>query len=183
MIDGAGGAGTARRPRADRAGAGRLRAFLGEAGFAAEGVARLLGLKDEFRAGPNDLPVCLRRLEETSAPVATLVRLFVLRVAVPRETAERDLAPLGLEPFVECGLVEAAVDEVRPLVKLVPHDELLFASDFTPDERLDHVAGIHRPSATLAYFSSSNTRPTSVYFASKWKSAVPVTPAPMMMTS
>ena len=46
---------------------------------------------------------------------------------------------------------------MRALVRVVPHDELLIASDrqLEPgaDARPDHVAGVHRPSLTLSHLT------------------------------
>lgn len=130
----------------------RLRAFLDETGFGAEGVRHLLRSGDEVLTTPFDVPVHLRRLAEAPSPLATLVELFVLGVAVPRDRAKEHLSPLGLDLIAELGLV-AVEDTVRPLVRLIPHDELLIASDPSTDRQADHVAGVHRPSATLAHLT------------------------------
>ena len=58
----------------------RLRAFLEESGFAADGVRRLLRTGDELLSTPFDLPVHARRLALEPSPLATLVELFVLGV-------------------------------------------------------------------------------------------------------
>ena len=143
---------TTSAPTAAAADGRRLRSFLDEVGFKPEAIRRLLHAEDELLARPRELPVHLRRLEEEPGPVATLVQLFLLGVPVARAAAERDLAPLGLAAFLQAGLL-AADGDVTALVKLVPHDELLIASDFAPDERADYVAGVHRPSATLAHLT------------------------------
>lgn len=83
-----------------------------------------------------------RRLEPDE-PFSAAVRLFLLGAEVP--TAEA-------EAFVDFGeLLEASGDGVRAKVKLVPHGDLLLASDRDDDAAdANWVAGIHPPSVTLA---------------------------------
>ena len=111
----------------------RLRSFLDGCGFDAGGVRGLLRAGDELVSDPFELAVQLRRLAEEPSPLASLVELFVLGSPVPRRRAEADFAPLGLDLLEQLGLVTVA-DEVHPLVRIVPHDELLIASD-PPRER------------------------------------------------
>lgn len=93
----------------------------------------------------------LRRLEGRD-PLAALVQLFVLGLAVESGRAERALAPVELRELERAQLIEADAAGVRAAVKLVPHGDLLIASD--PDHAQgvdrDWVAGIHPPSVTLA---------------------------------
>src|SRR6266536_670574 len=130
----------------------RLRAFLEDSGFDADGVRALLRSGDELLASSLDLPVHARRLAADPTRLATLVELFVLGSAVPRTRADEHLTPLRLDVFAELGLLEVGHD-VKALVRLVPHDELLIASDPSTDRQPDHVAGVHRPSATLAHLT------------------------------
>jgi SAM-dependent methyltransferase len=130
----------------------RLRAFLEESGFAADGVRRLLRTGDELLSTPFDLPVHARRLALEPTPLATLVELFVLGVAVARQRAQQHFSALGLDLAAELGLIDVG-DEIRARIRLVPHDELLIASDPPNDRQADHVAGVHRPSATLAHLT------------------------------
>lgn len=83
-----------------------------------------------------------RRLEPGD-PFSTAVRLFLLGAEVPAAEAE----PFG---GVD-GLLEESAGGVRATVKLVPHGDLLVASD-RDDRGMDAhwVAGIHPPSVTLA---------------------------------
>lgn len=136
----------------DRAVLRRLRSFLDDSGFGAVGVRDLLHSGDRLRSSPLELPLHLRRLAQAESPLATLTELFVLGGTVPRERAERHLAPIGLEALAALGLV-AVDDGVLATVRIVPHDELLLASDLPGGKRLDHVAAAHRPSATLAHLT------------------------------
>jgi SAM-dependent methyltransferase len=130
----------------------RLRAFLDERRFGAEAVRELLRSGDELLSTPFDVPVHLRRLSHEPTSLATLVELFILGVAVPRARAEQHFEPLGLDLAAELGLVDVGED-VYARVRLIPHDELLIASDPSADRQADHVAGVHRPSATLAHLT------------------------------
>ena len=133
-------------------GVARLRTFLGGHGFDGAGVRALLGTGDELLSTPFDAPLHRRKLAERPGPLATLVELFVLGVPVPRPRAEEHFDPFGVEAAAELGLLELG-EHVRANVRLVPHDELLIASDPPAERRVDHVAGVHRPSATLAHLT------------------------------
>lgn len=80
------------------------------------------------------------------------MRLFLLGLPLRVADAEAAVDGPGLGDLERAGLVEAANGEVRATIKLVPHGDLLIASDADHDRPLDAewVAGIHPPSATLA---------------------------------
>jgi predicted O-methyltransferase YrrM len=82
-----------------------------------------------------------RRLQP-GEPFSTAVRLFLLGA----EVAAADAAAFEADE-----LLEASGSDVRATVKLVPHGDLLLASD-RDDGSADAnwVAGIHPPSVTLA---------------------------------
>jgi methylase of polypeptide subunit release factors len=141
-------------PGGDRAHIGRLAGFLRNAEFTAAGVREALQSEGDLLAKPHEIPVHLRRLERISDPLATLVALFVLDVTLDEADAERRLEPLGLGPFHELGLLESDGAEIRSAVRIIPHDQLLIASDRArEDTGPDHVAGVHRPSAGLAHLT------------------------------
>ena len=127
-----------------------LRAVLGAAGYTGEGVRTALGTGNEPLSRPVDIPLHLRRLEGVE-PLGTLVRLLVLDAPVDAEAAARAFAPLSLDDVERLGLIARDGGDVRALVRIVPHDELLIASDRRvppgEEERPDHVAGVHRPLA------------------------------------
>ena len=60
-----------------------------------------------------------------------------------------ELGPL----LVDAGIAERRNGSLRGLVRVVPHDDLLIASDRLDVEGADRVAGVHRPSATLAHLT------------------------------
>jgi methylase of polypeptide subunit release factors len=89
-------------------------------------------------------------------PLGTLIKLFVLDRPVAAAAAEQALAPLSLPELEQLGLLAASGGEVQPRVRLVPHDEILIASDRRLDsdtEQPDHVAGVHGPSLTLSHLT------------------------------
>jgi Methyltransferase small domain len=139
-------------PIASHAELRRLRVFLADCGFDGEGVGALLRAEDELLASPFDLPVHLRRLADDPTPLATVVELFVLDASVPIRRAREHLAPVGVDVLAELGLLRIG-DEVEAVLRLIPHDELLIASDRIAERRPDHVAGVHRPSSTLAHLT------------------------------
>jgi hypothetical protein len=108
-------------------------------GYTTERIEETLGI-GRISFGAADLAVHERRLEP-GEPFSTAVRLFLLGAEVPEAEA---FAEVG-------GLLEASAGGVRATLKLVPHGDLLLASDRDDDEMdRDWVAGIHPPSVTLA---------------------------------
>ncbi len=133
-----------------------LRGALAAAGYTGEGVRAALGAGSEPLSRSVDIPLHLRRLEGAGA-LGTLVRLLVLDEPVEAAAAARAFAPLALDDVERLGLVAREGGEVRALVRIVPHDELLIASDRRvppgEEERPDHVAGVHGPSLTLSHLT------------------------------
>jgi len=143
-------------PSGDPAVIADLGAALCAAGFSGEGVRAALGTASEALARSDDTPVYERRLMGLE-PLGTIVKLLVLDVPVPMEDARHAFAPLTLEHLAELGILAAQGADVRARVRIVPHDELLIASDLRSpggrDNRPDHVAGVHGPSLTLSHLT------------------------------
>jgi hypothetical protein len=136
-------------PGADPRAAATVRAALREARFERDAIQELLGVSGDVLARRTQRPVYLRRLAGEGA-LETLVRIFLLDSPVDAATAERALGTDVLEALAALALVRAG-DEVRSAVRLVPHGDILLASDLPERESApDHVPGLHRPSATLA---------------------------------
>lgn len=139
-------------PVLDRALVGRLSRLLAEAEYTATSIQSVLGTEGDLLAKPRDVPVHLKRLEQAPEPLATLVALFVLPVALDKNDAARRLNDIEL--LDELGLLDEQGSEVRGAVRIIPHDQLLIASDRARDDPgPDHVAGVHRPSAGLAHLT------------------------------
>ena len=128
-----------------------MRDLLGRAGYSRDGIQELLGVSGDVLSRKGDRPVHLRRLPGTG-PLDTLVRLFLLDVSVEVGDAERELGTEELEALGTLRLVHEGEGGVQGAVRLVPHGAILVASDLPDEQGLhpDHVAGVHRPSVTLA---------------------------------
>jgi methylase of polypeptide subunit release factors len=147
---------SARPPEADDRGAvAELGDTLRAAGLTGEGVRRALDVRSELLGQPADIALHVRRLADTG-PLGTLVRLFVLELPVSATEAAEAFGPLPLERIRGLGVAEQDGDEVRSLIRIVPHDEILVASDRRlPDgeDAPDYVAGVHAPSLTLSHLT------------------------------
>jgi methylase of polypeptide subunit release factors len=139
---------------ADRGAIAGLREVLSAAGLTGAGVRDALRTTGELLARRHDLAVHERRLAGVE-PLGSIVRLFVLELPVAAADVEAALAPLGLDRLERMGLVETDGTTAHALVRIVPHDELLIASDRRAgdDVRADHVAGVQGPSLTLSHLT------------------------------
>ena len=134
---------------ADPAVVSELRSVLLAGGFDGRTVRQAIGAEGPVLARPGDAPV-LRRRPAGREPLATFAALFLLDLELPLAAVRRAFAPLALERLAQLGLVECGSGRVRACVRLVPHDDLLIASDTTGAEGPAHVPGVHNPSLTLA---------------------------------
>ena len=138
---------------ADPKAVGTLRDVLDRHGYGPDPIRAALGTEEDILSRNRDIPVHVRRLR-TRGAFGALVQLFVLNEPTAVALTAEALAPLSLEQCARLGLLEVNGDVVRPLVRLVPHDDLIIASDLrleTGEEAPhDHVPGVHRPSVTLA---------------------------------
>lgn len=144
-------------PRSDdTAGIAALRDALDRAPFTAEAIRAALGTEEDILSRSRDIPVHLRRLRNKGG-FGALVQLFVLNVATPAAFIRDALAPLTLDAAARMGLLRVEGDAARPLLRLVPHDDLIVASDLrlVPGQAAphDHLPGVHRPSVTLAHLT------------------------------
>jgi methylase of polypeptide subunit release factors len=124
-------------------------AQLGEAlralGYAEAGVTELLG-EDGYSTGPEDLPTHARRLPDTA--LATIVRLLFLGMTVDAPEAQNALGRPALEALALTGLAEVG-DEIVPLARVVPVEDLLIAAD-------SYSRGIEDPADYVAAFSPTS---------------------------
>jgi methylase of polypeptide subunit release factors len=113
----------------DRAGdLSSLREALRAAGFTEKAVNDVLeGRNDRI----IDLQCALRRTAEAS-PFHSLLRLFILGVAVDEEAARLALFPADVECLIDSGLIERADDRVRATGRLAPWRNFFLLSDFLP---------------------------------------------------
>ena len=140
----------------DPAAIGVLRDVLDRAPFTGQAIRDALGTADDILSRYRDIPVHERRLRERGT-FGTLVCLFVLNLAVSEAAAREALTPLSIDLAVRLGLVRQSDGQVRSLVRLVPHDDLVIASDLRLEPgqvaAADHVPGVHHPSVTLAHLT------------------------------
>ena len=134
--------------------AGLLRA----AGYATERIQQRLATGDQLLARSPELPSYLRRLGDTDE-LAVLLRLFLLGVPVTHARFDELVgAPLRAR-LAGAGLLVLDAELVHAAARLVPHDELLIASDHAgaAEAHADHVPGVHRPSVALAHLTVRGT--------------------------
>jgi methylase of polypeptide subunit release factors len=134
----------------------RLHDALIAATYTAQKIGDALGSGDEIVSRAADIPVHLRRLQ-THGPFGALVRLFILDLDVPVTELGPAVAPLTVDDLARIRVVERRDGVARPLVRIVPHDQLLITSDVRlragEPAPADHVPGVHRPSVTLAHLT------------------------------
>jgi methylase of polypeptide subunit release factors len=140
---------------ADPAATAELREVLRAAGFNGETVRGTLRTGRDLLARAADVPLQERRLEGVE-PLGTLIKLLVFEAPVSVDSAERAFAPLGLDRVEQLGIVERGDEVVRSRVRIVPHDDVLIASDRRAtgaDAPSDQVAGVHPPSLMLSHLT------------------------------
>jgi methylase of polypeptide subunit release factors len=113
-----------------------------------------LATGDELLARTPELPAYLRRLGEADE-LAVLLRLFLLGVPVERKRVDELVSAQLRQQLGGVGLLVVDGEVVRGAARLVPHDELLIASDHVEcaEGHADHVPGVHRPSVALAHLT------------------------------
>ena len=128
-----------------------MRALLAAAGYTGPAIQSRLGTERDILSRPGDFPAHLRRLEGDDSALAGLVRIFVLLASESAEAADRIFAPLGAGGLERLGLVSRRDGRLVATVRLIPHDDLVIASDLGESEAgAEHVPGVQRPSNTLA---------------------------------
>jgi SAM-dependent methyltransferase len=131
-----------------------LARLLRAVGYETERIQERLATGDELLARSPELPGYLRRLGDADE-LAVLLRLFLLGVPVGRAGVD-GLVGGRLRGLLErAGLLVEHGDDVHGAARLVPHDELLIASDHAGagERDADHVPGVHRPSVALAHLT------------------------------
>ena len=139
----------------DRAGVMRLGEVLRSAGYDPDRMRPMLRARedDNIAPQPSDIPVILRLLPN-GEPLAGLMKLLLLGVAVPEDEARSALAPLPVERAVALGVVRRVGGSVAANVRILPVGRFVFASDLalerSPDVAPDHVMSIAGSSIHLA---------------------------------
>jgi hypothetical protein len=142
-------------PRAETTHAGvELARSLRQAGYEAHRIQERLATGDQLLASSPELPSYLRRLGDADE-LAVLLRLFLLGVPVLRARFDTLVGEELRSLLAGAGLLVTDDDVVHGAARIVPHDELLIASDHAgaAEEHADHVPGVHRPSVALAHLT------------------------------
>jgi methylase of polypeptide subunit release factors len=131
-----------------------LARLLSVAGYDSHRIQQRLGTGDQLLARSPELPSYLRRLGDADE-LAVLLRLFLLGVPVARARLDDVVGEQLLARLAEAGLLIEDAEVVHGAARLVPHDELLIASDHAgaAEAHSDHVPGVHRPSVALAHLT------------------------------
>ena len=138
-------------PRLDRTDVlDALRSRLAEAHYTTERLEETLG-GGQMSLSAADVAAHERRLPPGD-PFTALVRLFLLGAPLGADEAEAALGSVDVEGLLAAGWLEPAEGGARAALKVVPHGDVLIASDREADDDAasDCVAGIHPPSVTLA---------------------------------
>ena len=142
-------------PRAESpAAAASLAGLLRAAGYERARIQDRLATGDELLARSPELPAYLRRLGDADE-LAVLLRLFLLGVPVARAHVDEFVGTQLRARLRGAGLLVDQGETVHGGARLVPHDELLIASDHAAAAvgHADHVPGVHRPSVALAHLT------------------------------
>ncbi|HET6795255.1 MAG TPA: methyltransferase [Acidimicrobiales bacterium] len=133
----------------------RARDVLRSHDYADGPIAELLHFDGPAPLSAKTIPVMVRRTSGGSA-LETLVRLFIVGIAVDRAAVEAALAPMTVDDWVSLGLLApgGADGSVLGAVQLRCYQDLVVAFDFTdrPWAHLarDYVMGISVTTLTLA---------------------------------
>jgi len=132
---------------------GRLHDLLSRIGYLDSRVLDTIGLKELSTFNDNSHPLLLERTGSGS-PLHTLIRLFLMEMAVKKNILEKTIKPMTLASWEQAGLVHIQNEEVRAAVKLLPFENLLIAFDFTSimqtPLRENYVMGVGSSTITLS---------------------------------
>jgi SAM-dependent methyltransferase len=131
-----------------------LARLLRVAGYESQRIQERLATGDQLLARSPELPSYLRRLGDADE-LAVLLRLFLLGVPVARARLDELMSAQLQAHLAGAGLLVHDADVMHGAARLVPHDELLIASDHAgaAEAHADHVPGVHRPSVALAHLT------------------------------
>ena len=142
-------------PRVEsRQAAVELAQLLRVAGYEPHRIQERLATGDQLLARSPELPSYLRRLGDADE-LAVLLRLFLLGVPVTRARLDELVGTQLQARLAGAELLVQDAEVVHGAARLVPHDELLIASDHAgaAEAHADHVPGVHRPSVALAHLT------------------------------
>src|SRR5215470_13143158 len=130
----------------------RIRDVLAGANYTDAGIIKVLGIDSLSRLRERRLPALLRRTGG-GTPLETLIRLFILGQPCDVAAARRAFAPMGLNKWIEIGLVEVTDSLVHATLQLRCYQGLILAYDFPRRGRgglrQDFVMGVSPSSLVL----------------------------------
>ncbi len=134
----------------DPEGIALLRDVLVDAGFTQAAVRDALATEVVSGRDSAELPLYMYMLRK-GGRLATLIKLFLLDLAVPAAEAEEALAPLALERLQSMGVLTLAGGTAKAEIELVPTEDMMIACDHFRKElsEPDHVVGVSPPSRLL----------------------------------
>jgi SAM-dependent methyltransferase len=130
-----------------------LRGVMARAGFAPDGVLKTIGVTDAVSIRESDILLLMHRTRGGS-PLETLIRLFLMEMPVDISLLKGAIDPMGIDEWVEIGLISVNGDSALAEIKLFPFQDMLIAYDIPrrllSDAGYDYVMGIGGSSITLA---------------------------------
>jgi SAM-dependent methyltransferase len=130
-----------------------LRDVLAAARFTPDDILATIGVCDAASIKERD-PLLLVQRTRGGSPLETLIRLFLIEMAVDTVALQNAIKPMTLEEWVRMGLIEIDGKNAAAQFKLVPYQDMVIAYDL-PRRLLaansqDYVMGIGGSSLTLA---------------------------------
>jgi SAM-dependent methyltransferase len=130
-----------------------LREVFRRADFTVPAITALLG--NAPRTDLNSRSPRLLHATRSGSALDTLIRLFIAGVPVPLEQAEAALQPVPITALSKIGVARIASGSVTPLISILPHDDLIIASDQPSHsgKAADYVPGMLDSSVFLELFT------------------------------
>jgi SAM-dependent methyltransferase len=130
-------------------------AALARVGYSAAGLRRVLAVPGtDIPFAATDIVGYQHRLSVAAGPLATVATVFCLGQACPTDQVAAALGRPALDALSAARAVTEESGEIRALVRILPHGELLVASDRRPGGGTPagplHVTGINAPATLLA---------------------------------
>lgn len=130
-----------------------LREAFRRAEFTVPAITVLLG--NAPRTDLNSRSPRLLHATRSGSTLDTLIRLFIAGVPVPLEQAEVALQPVPITALSKIGVLRITAGSVTPLISILPHDDLIIASDQPSHsgKAADYVPGMLDSSVFLELFT------------------------------
>ncbi len=133
-------------------------AALFAAGYTAAGLVELLGVAGtDVPYAATDLVRYEHRFAAAPGPAATLAAVLCLGWTRPADEMAAAIGAHAMEALISAGALVEAAGAIRAAVRLLPHGEILIASDRRPESGRGagplHVTGINAPASLLAFLS------------------------------